>query len=888
MSKNKFYQKFIHGIRRGVFISSAVSIMALWFGITWKYHNDNASEIHQAHQRNRDAAIFFEENILRTIGEIDKTLVLLRGRFSAADRGTTAEEIRQRLIVPSEIVVQLAFIDEFGMMRASTAEGGAARTVDLSDRAHFRVHLANADDSLFISEPMIGRVSGKWSVQLTRRVTKDDGAFGGVIVASLDPAHFTKFYSKIDLGFGGTLSLIGIDGIVRATTAHSTFVSLGRNLSQTQAFMQFTDKGDISTDQSGGDKDTWLVTIKKVRGHPLAVMVSVVEATLHDDSMADLRSNTIVGLAITIIVMLSAYRTEKAENQARLKSEQLRLTLENMNDGIALVTPDFEIPVLNRRFVELLDLPDYFLNTPPKFGKIFEFMAKRGEFDREKLPEGVTPLAYFGPEDQSKRFAHYERTRPNGVILEIRSKKLADGGFVRTCTDVTHTKQNQVRIAKLAAEDALTGLANRRAFQVEITNQVGPIPFDPTSRAASEGFAVLTLDLDRFKAVNDTLGHPVGDLLLQAVAQRLKAAVRSTDVLARLGGDEFAILLPGTRSLQPPERVGQRIIQSICKPYTINAHQIHIGVSIGIARFPEDGTNADDLLVASDLALYAAKIGGRTTYRVFEKGMNENAQKRRQIELDLETALERDELDVHYQPIINLRRNEIVGFEALARWPHPVKGMISPGDFIPVAEECGLIVRLGEWILRKACLDAVRWNNALRVSVNLSAIQFKDADLVEKITGILEETGLSPDRLEVEITETILMNHSDATIKALHDLKKIGIRIAMDDFGTGYSSLNYLQKFPFDKIKIDRSFISDLEGNVKQAAIVAAVINIAQTLGMVTTAEGVETEGQKERLIALGCEEVQGFLLGKPSPGVHIPSIIDQWSANHHKVTIAA
>ena len=268
--------------------------------------------------------------------------------------------------------------------------------------------------------------------------------------------------------------------------------------------------------------------------------------------------------------------------------------------------------------------------------------------------------------------------------------------------------------------------------------------------------------------------------------------------------------------------------------------------------------------------------------------MNEKAQKRRQIELDLETALERDELDVHYQPIINLRRNEIVGFEALARWPHPVKGMISPGDFIPVAEECGLIVRLGEWILRKACLDAVRWNNALRVSVNLSAIQFKDADLVEKITGILEETGLSPDRLEVEITETILMNHSDATIKALHDLKKIGIRIAMDDFGTGYSSLNYLQKFPFDKIKIDRSFISDLEGNVKQAAIVAAVINIAQTLGMVTTAEGVETEGQKERLIALGCEEVQGFLLGKPSPGVHIPSIIDQWSANHHKVTIAA
>jgi diguanylate cyclase (GGDEF)-like protein len=884
MPTEQLYQTFKDGLRRGVVFTAAVSILALWCGIVWKMNDDIAGEIRQAHQRNRDAAIFFEENILRTIGEIDKTLLLLRGRLSVVDDTVSTEEIKKRLNASSEIIVQLAFIDESGMMRASTVDGGTSKPVNLSDRKHFRIHATGAGDALFISEPMIGRASGKWSVQLTRRVIKDNGSFGGVIVASLDPNHFTKFYSKIDLGFGGSLSLLGTDGIVRATSAESEYVSLGRNLFSTKAFAEFTSKGDLSTVQAGATPQTTrLVTIRSVRGHPLAVMVSVVEGALHAEAMGDFRGNIIVGLAVTIIVLLSAYRTVRAENRANLKSEQLRLTLENMNDGIALVTPNLEVPVLNRRFLELLDLPDYYLSTPPKFGEMFEFMAKRGEFDKEALPDGMTPLAYFGPEDLGKRFTHYERTRPNGAVLEIRSRRLADGGFVRTCTDVTHTKQNQVRIAKLAAEDALTGLANRRTFQAEITDQVGPIPFSPTSRAATEGFAVLTLDLDRFKAVNDTLGHPVGDLLLQAVAQRLKAAVRSTDILARLGGDEFAILLPGTRALQPPERVGQRIIQSICKPYTINGHQIHIGVSIGIARFPEDGTNADDLLVASDLALYAAKAGGRTTYRVFERGMNEHAQKRRQIELDLEAALEHDELDVHYQPIINLRQNKIIGFEALARWPHPIKGLISPGDFIPVAEECGLIVRLGEWILRKACLDAAGWNRALRVSVNLSAIQFKNAALVDRIAGILEETGLPPSRLEVEITETILMNHSDTTMKALHDLKKLGIRIAMDDFGTGYSSLNYLQKFPFDKIKIDRSFISDLEGNMKQAAIVAAVINIAQTLGMTTTAEGVETIGQKQKLIELGCDEVQGYLLGKPTSGAHIPAIIDQWYSQSRK-----
>jgi len=394
----------------------------------------------------------------------------------------------------------------------------------------------------------------------------------------------------------------------------------------------------------------------------------------------------------------------------------------------------------------------------------------------------------------------------------------------------------------------------------------------------NDEFAVLFLDLDRFKAVNDTLGHRIGDLLLQEVAKRLEWSLGSNSVLARLGGDEFAVIVPTFVSRAALESSALRLAKAISEPYEVDGHRVCTNVSIGIAVGPGDGEGVDDLLMAADLALYAVKASGRGTYRFYDKSMNEELSDRRHIEMDLREAVARNELSLHYQPIIDLQRNVVTGFEALARWSHPVRGMIPPGVFITVAEDTGLILQLGEWALVEACRRASAWPSHLRVAVNLSPVQFSAPNLYETIAGILATSGLTPDRLELEITERVFMENSDRTLEILHQLKSLGVRIAMDDFGTGYSSLSYLRSFPFDKIKVDRTFISGVVDGVEHAAIVQAVVSLARALGMRTTAEGVETRDQQSSVLALGCDEAQGYLFSAPVPVEQVPEILASWA----------
>jgi diguanylate cyclase (GGDEF)-like protein len=397
------------------------------------------------------------------------------------------------------------------------------------------------------------------------------------------------------------------------------------------------------------------------------------------------------------------------------------------------------------------------------------------------------------------------------------------------------------------------------------------------SRQTDE-FAVLFLDLDRFKAVNDTLGHRIGDRLLQEVAKRLEWSLGSNSVLARLGGDEFAVIVPTFVSRAALEASALRLAKAISEPYELDGHRVCTNVSIGIAVGPGDGESVDDLLMAADLALYAVKATGRGTYRFYDKSMNEELSDRRHIEMDLREAVARDELSLHYQPIIDLQRNVITGFEALARWKHPVRGMIPPGVFISVAEDTGLILQLGEWALAEACRQASEWPHHLRVAVNLSPVQFSSPNLYDTIAGILSASGLAPDRLELEITERVFMENSERTLAILHQLKSLGVRIAMDDFGTGYSSLSYLRSFPFDKIKVDRTFISGVVEGVEHAAIVQAVVSLARALGMGTIAEGVETRDQQNSILALGCDEAQGYLFSAPVPVEQVPEMLASWA----------
>jgi len=440
---------------------------------------------------------------------------------------------------------------------------------------------------------------------------------------------------------------------------------------------------------------------------------------------------------------------------------------------------------------------------------------------------------------------------------------IAGGGWIATHEDITDRQRAEERIVHMARHDALTDLPNRLMLRERLDHELKRVK-------RGECLAVLCLDLDHFKSVNDTLGHPIGDELLKIVAERLRRCTREPDTIARLGGDEFAIIMTGMEKPTDAVALAKRIRDSITKPYHIDGHQIVADISIGISLAPMDATEPDQLLKNADMALYGAKGDGRGTYRFFEPEMDAKMKTRRELEMDLRGALVNAEFELYYQPLVNLKTNEITTFEALVRWNHPVRGLISPADFIPVAEETGLIIQLGEWVLRRACQETAQWPGHIKVAVNLSPSQLKSRNLTQLVVSALAESGMQANRLQLEITETVLMHNTFNTLATLHQLRALGVQIAMDDFGTGYSSLSYLRSFPFDKIKIDRSFIQDLSNGAEPLAIVHAVAGLAKSLNMISTAEGVETQQQLDTLQAVGCTEMQGYLFSHARPAADI------------------
>jgi len=455
-----------------------------------------------------------------------------------------------------------------------------------------------------------------------------------------------------------------------------------------------------------------------------------------------------------------------------------------------------------------------------------------------------------------------------GRALRVIEQPMQGGGWVATVEDITKWREAQAQIVHMARHDALTNLPNRTLFREQLEYALCRV-------TRNEQVAVFCLDLDNFKNVNDSLGHPIGDDLLKEVARRLSECVRNSDTVCRLGGDEFAIVqVGGELQASDTSSLASRLVEVVGAPYDIQGHQVIIGASIGISLAPDDGSDPDQLLKNADMALYRAKMDGRGTYRFFEAGMDARAQARRLLELDLRAALLRDEFEVYYQPIRDLKADRIICFEALLRWNHPLRGMIPPMDFMALAEETGLIVRIGNWVLRRACTDAAGWSQEVSVAVNLSPAQFKNRDLVPSVIEALSASGLDAHRLELEITESVLLQDSEATLVTLHKLRGLGIRIAMDDFGTGYSSLSYLRSFPFDKIKIDRSFVQELASRGDSMAIVRAVAGLGKSLGISTTAEGVETNEQLALLRSEGCTEVQGYLFSPPRPAAEVENML--------------
>jgi diguanylate cyclase (GGDEF)-like protein len=836
-------------------------IAMLWGGIFLKYHDDAEHDLRESVRNIENYALVFEENVLRSIGEIDKALLYVRRMVEHRPHPGAFEHIVGTGDILSDIILQVAIIDANGILRAATAGPQPPPPLDLSDREHFRVHVGSSGDRLFISRPLVGRASKQWAVQLTRRFLNPDGSFGGVVVASLKPEHFTNFYNKINFGSAVAIAVIGDDGLVRSSGG-SAGIHLGQDLSATSFFERArTAAGTTFVDTNAFSGEQRLMTFRAVQGQPLWLTVSTGLEAVYVNARANLRFDIIVGLVLTLVVLIAIERILRAEAKARHKAEQLHCTLEHMSQGIMMVTRERDIPIINARCGELLGLPPAVVQNPPRFDQLPAFEGRRG----------AGPAALPAPP-----CAVTERAMADGTVLEVRSVALPDGGLVQTFTDITKRHQAEAHVARLASQDPLTGLLNRRAFGAMLEDALPAAPETPLE-AAESLLALLFLDLDRFKVINDALGHRTGDLVLQRVAERLKAAVEPGVLLARLGGDEFAIAVPMPRTRAEIAALAAGLLDAVSPPFEIDGYQVRTGASIGIAVGPADGTTVDDLLKAADLALFAVKAENRGGTKFYDQTMSAELSERREIECDLRAALERGELELHYQPIISLADNCISGFEALARWHHPAKGMIPPSLFIPIAEDSGLILPIGEWALATACREAARWPGDLKVAVNLSPVQLVIPDLADRVARLLDDTGLAPHRLEIEITEQIVLSDSEVTMTTLRRLKELGIRIAMDDFGTGYSSLSYLRTFPFDKVKIDRSFVADLKLGADHVVIVQAVVSIARALGITTTAEGIEAEHQRDFLKALGCDEAQGYFFARPMPAAAIDELIATW-----------
>ena len=543
-------------------------------------------------------------------------------------------------------------------------------------------------------------------------------------------------------------------------------------------------------------------------------------------------------------------------------SEQHRrfdAALNNMPHGVSMLDHDLRIIVTNNQWLDMFGLSPEVVKPGVTMQEVMRHSVAVGNYadiDADELYRSLVESLEAG-------VSKFYRNLTNGRTVLTSYHAMPEGGYVATYEDITERKQAEERISHMARHDALTGLPNRVLFRDKMDEGLARV------QAEHECMAILCLDLDNFKSVNDTLGHPIGDRFLISVANLLKSVIGEKDTIARLGGDEFAIL---QCEAQPAgaEKLAQRIIEALNDSLIIDGHEINTAVSIGIAVAPHDGDSADHLMKCADLALYRAKAEGRARHCFFEPAMDTRLQERRALEIDLRKAFPGDQFTIAYQPQIRLSDGEISGMEALLRWTHPQRGPVSPAEFIPVAEESGLIIPLGEWVLRGACAEAARWPDHIRLAVNLSAVQFKHRGLVGSVVNALGAAGLPPRRLELEITEAVLLQDDEATLRVLHQLRALGIRISMDDFGTGYSSLSYLRSFPFDKLKIDRSFVSDTAFGKDSAAIIRTIAGLGASLGIDTTAEGVETAEQLEMVRRSGCTEYQGYYFSPPRSAAEV------------------
>ena len=695
--------------------------------------------------------------------------------------------------------------------------------INVADRPYFRTFKSGPHSPDMVVEPVYSRITGAWTTVLARKVTGPKGEFLGVIGRGIEPANFEKFFATVALAPGATIAMHHRDGTLLARYPHMPEL-IGGNFRtgpavQRQVFEQPRSTSRLTSPLDGQDR---LISSRALTNFPILIVAS----TTTTAALADWREQiamlvAVAGLSAMAIAVLLFLIVRKLSQQHRASKRQLSLekqrldtAVNNMTQGLLLFDAGQQLVICNKRYLEMYGLSADVVKPGCSFRDVIAHRRDTGSFvgDMDHYIEAVL--------DDVNQANSMVISTPDGRSIQIVNEPVPDGGWLATHEDITERRRAEERIVHLAHYDALTDLPNRTLFHERLKRELAGATPD-------RQLAVLYIDIDEFKSVNDSLGHMIGDALLKSVAASLAGCVRKSDFVARLGGDEFAILQTGITDTDDVMMLVSRIFEAIRSPYQCLGHQVTTDASIGIAMAPRDGSDIDRILKNADLAMYAAKAAGRRTYRFFETDMEAEVRARRSLEIDLRQALVDGGFEVYYQPCLDLKTNAITGCEALVRWRHPQRGMISPAEFIPLAEDTGLINQLGEWVLTSACKEAATWPDTVRLAVNVSPVQFRSGTLALKVMAALAASGLASNRLELEITEAVLIRDDEAALAVLHDLRAIGVRIALDDFGTGYSSLSYLQRFPFDKIKIDRCFITGIAEPQGSSSIVQAVVTIA-------------------------------------------------------------
>ncbi|MGA2944426.1 MAG: EAL domain-containing protein [Xanthobacteraceae bacterium] len=838
-----------------------VAIIALcWSEVAYQLNSDYSETIDVAVERGDTMAKLFEKDTIQLLKGIDTTLLLLRQAYeNDAENFDLVKTARQSGLV-GDVATEFAQITADGFL-IQTTSGQLAAPIYVGDRKHFIAQLNNPEDELFIGDPVFLRSTGKYSIPVARRLRAPDGRFAGIITGQVNPLFAEQFSQTLKLGSGSNISIRGLDGVLRASYG---FVRPPEQ--QTAVMKEALTHAPNGHFWGGGAADgvTRLVSYRTLADFPLAITIGEGEEHIFTDFRHRCLIYFLIASALTlvtamfvVIILQRQLALERTNSRLEMVIGQFDTALSQISQGITMYDGDQKLVVWNDRFAKIYGFPPGLITLGRPFGEILAYQIKTGNIDQD--PDRY--LAIRMERLLKDRSYSAQHVLTNGRTVAVFNHALENGGWVSTHEDITDRKNSETRIEQLAHFDTLTGLANRNLFKERVEETLARY------RQHRGGFAVFLLDLDKFKGVNDTLGHQGGDLLLKNVANRIKTAIRDVDLAARLGGDEFAVLLQASEGglRERSEALAARLIETVSAPYEIDGHPVVVGCSIGIALIPEHGERIDEVLRNADLALYKSKNAGRNCFHTYSTKMKAEADQRSALEIDLREAIWGDQLDVHYQPVIELNTGRVVSVEALARWNHKTKGSIPPSEFIPVAEDAGLIVELGNWIMLKACHDAMRMPKDIKVAVNLSPVQFAKSNVVEAAMFATAESGLATERLELEITEGVLLEESEQNLATLRQLKDMGVSVALDDFGVGFSSLAYLTVFPFDKVKIDKSFIKRLD-RPETSAVIASIVQLTTSLNRSTVAEGIETQDQLDRVRALGLKFGQGYLFSKPVP----------------------